>query len=232
MPTEAEYESVLNACRSLPPPSGNYHVNDYVLNLVSTVLDYQMNATTLANAENHFKRNRLPAIRTRDDLARVLATYSHDREGNIDAAIYLWGYKYGNRLQQLRELLAYFDSVGVTDQEGLRRWAMWSDFERDFKGRVKGLALAVYKWLVMRQGVETIKPDIHVKTFCVAQQVAHLPTRRLCLSLNVLRRTSIALRMNLIGAFGKLSATRPDLHQRRQITNRETLIAAACLLLT
>ena len=87
MPTEAEYESVLNACRSLPPPSGNYHVNDYVLNLVSTVLDYQMNATTLANAENHFKRNRLPAIRTRDDLARVLATYSNDREGNINAAI-------------------------------------------------------------------------------------------------------------------------------------------------
>ena len=124
-----------------------------------------MNATTLANAENHFKRNRLPAIRTRDDLARVLATYSNDREGNINAAIYLWGYKYGNRLQQLRELLAYFDSVGVTDQEGLRRWAMWSDFERDFKGRVKGLAFAVYKWLVMRQGVETIKPDIHVKNF-------------------------------------------------------------------
>lgn len=165
MPTEAEYQSVLNACRSLPPPSGNYHVNDYVLNLVSTVLDYQMNATTLANAENHFKRNRLPIIRTRDDLARVLATYSNDREGNINAAIYLWGYKYGNRLQQLRELLAYFDSVGVTDQEGLRRWAMWSDFERDFKGRVKGLAFAVYKWLVMRQGVETIKPDIHVKNF-------------------------------------------------------------------
>jgi hypothetical protein len=39
MPTEAEYQSVLNACRLLPPPSGNYHVNDYVLNLVSTVLD-------------------------------------------------------------------------------------------------------------------------------------------------------------------------------------------------
>jgi hypothetical protein len=165
MSNEAEYQSVLNACRSLPPPSGNYHVNDYVLNLVSTVLDYQMNAPTLANAENHFKRNRLPAIRTRDDLAQVLARYSNDHEGNIDAAVYLWGYKYGNRLQQLRELLAYFDSIGVTDQEGLGRWAMWSDFERDFKDRVKGLAFAVYKWLVMRQGVETIKPDIHIKNF-------------------------------------------------------------------
>ena len=35
--------------------------------------------------------------------------------------------------------------------------------------------------------------------------------------------------MNLIGAFGKLSATRPDLRQRRKIANRETLMAAACL---
>jgi len=111
MATESEYEAVLNACRVLESPRGNYHVNDYVLNLVSTVLD-QMNPTTLANAENHFKNNRLPKIKTRDDLAEVLMQYPNDREGNINAAVYLWGYKYGNRLQQLRELLAYFDSVG------------------------------------------------------------------------------------------------------------------------
>jgi len=27
------------------------------------------------------------------------------------------------------------------------------------------LAFAVYKWLVMRQGVETVKPDVHVCRF-------------------------------------------------------------------
>ena len=47
----------------------------------------------------------------------------------------------------------------------MRRWAKESDFERDFRGKVKGLAFAIYKWLVMRQGVETIKPDVHVKNF-------------------------------------------------------------------
>ena len=30
---------------------------------------------------------------------------------------------------------------------------------------MKGLAFAVYKWPVMRQGVETIKRDVHVKNF-------------------------------------------------------------------
>jgi hypothetical protein len=162
---DQEYTAILNACRKLPLPRGNYHVDDYVMNLISTVLDYQMNPTTLANAENHYKQNRWHTIRTRDDLANFLKQYPNDREGNIEAAVYLWGYKYGNRLQQLRGLLDYFDSIDVRDQDGLRRWAKESNFERDFKGRVKGLAFAVYKWLVMRQGVETIKPDVHVKNF-------------------------------------------------------------------
>jgi len=87
----------------------------------------------------------LPSIQTRDDLANVLQKYPNDREGNINAAVFLWRYKYGNRLQQLHELLAYFDSIGVTDQQGLKRWEKESDFDRDFKGRVKGLAFAVYK---------------------------------------------------------------------------------------
>ena len=27
------------------------------------------------------------------------------------------------------------------------------------------MGLAIYKWLLMRQGVETIKPDVHLKRF-------------------------------------------------------------------
>jgi hypothetical protein len=167
MVSDTEFQKILKACQELPLPKGNYHVSDYVLNLQSTVLDYQMNPTTLANAERHYKQNHWLKIRTRDDLAAFLAKYPGDIEGNEAAAYCLWGYRYGNRLKQLRELLAYFDSVGVVNQESLSKWAEESDFERDFKGQVKGLAFAVYKWLVMRQGVETIKPDVHVKNFIV-----------------------------------------------------------------
>lgn len=40
-----------------------------------------------------------------------------------------------------------------------------STFERDFRGRVFGLGPAVYQWLVMRQGMDTVKPDVHTHRF-------------------------------------------------------------------
>ena len=30
---------------------------------------------------------------------------------------------------------------------------------------MKGLGPAVYQWLVMRQGVDTVKPDVHLRRF-------------------------------------------------------------------
>jgi hypothetical protein len=57
---------------------------------------------------------------------------------------------------------------GVVDQESLKAWAHRSDFRTDFEGRVKGLGPAVYQWLVMRQGVDTVKPDVHVRRFAEA----------------------------------------------------------------
>ena len=65
----------------------------------------------------------------------------------------------------LRGLVGYFASIGVTDQSALKRWAATATFERDFKGRVHGLGPAVFQWLVMRQGVDTVKPDVHVHRF-------------------------------------------------------------------
>jgi hypothetical protein len=37
--------------------------------------------------------------------------------------------------------------------------------QEDFVGRIKGLGPAVYRSLVMRLGVDTIKPDVHVLRF-------------------------------------------------------------------
>jgi len=47
----------------------------------------------------------------------------------------------------------------------LTRWANTSDFERDFKGKIPGMGYAIYQWLVMRQGIETVKPDVHLRRF-------------------------------------------------------------------
>ena len=64
----------------------------------------------------------------------------------------------------MRGLVAYFGSLGVTTLDGLREWARTSSFG-DFQGQVRGLGLAVYHALVMRLGVDTVKPDVHVMRF-------------------------------------------------------------------
>lgn len=69
------------------------------------------------------------------------------------------------RAHQLRDLSNYFESVGVTTQEELRAWAVKSTFKGGSEGKVKGLGIAVYNWLVMRLGVHTVKPDVHVRRF-------------------------------------------------------------------
>ena len=68
----------------------------------------------------------------------------------------------------MRDLARYFRQIGVLDQERLKAWAHGSTFKDDFAGRVKVLGPAVYQWLVMRQGVDTVNPDVHVRRFAEA----------------------------------------------------------------
>ena len=52
----------------------------------------------------------------------------------------------------------------VTDLGALQGWAVASTAD-DFVGHIKGLGTAVYHGLVMRLGVETVKPDVHILRF-------------------------------------------------------------------
>ena len=158
-------DPVVEACRHLPPAADDYLVTDYVSNLLLTVSDFQMHTTTVRRALEHYKANRSNEMRTFDDVKALLARYPETKDGNTALAQYLWGYKLWTRAEMLRGLVSYFDGVGVRDQNALRNWAARSTFKTDFEGRVKGLGFAAFKWLVMRQGVETAKPDGHVRRF-------------------------------------------------------------------
>jgi len=162
---QQEFDLIFERCKELPPAKGNYLENDYVTNLLLTVLEYQLHSRIVEKAITFFQENRRAEIRTAGDLKELLARYPDDETGNTRLAQYLWGYKYWNRAHQLRELLAYLEFIGVTSQRALKEWAESSDFEKDFEGRIRGLGFAVYQWLVMRQGVETIKPDVHIRRF-------------------------------------------------------------------
>lgn len=153
------------AAQTVPAAQESYIETDFIMNLIETVIDYQMNTTAVVRAFRHFRDHRWEKIRTADDLDEVFERFPNDQEGNTALAQYLWGYNLWTRARQLRDLSAYFRKIGVIDQESLKRWAARSQFRRDFEGRVKGLGIAVYHWLVMRQGVDTVKPDVHVRRF-------------------------------------------------------------------
>jgi len=165
MITQQEYDIILQKCNEIPPAQGMYLINDYIENLFLTVLDFQMHNVSVSKAIAYYRGNRFYEIRTTIDLARLLFQYADDKECNTAVAQYLWGNSHWTRVSLLRKLVAYFESIGVTSQEALHYWAEKSDFEKDFKGKIPGIGYAIYKWLVMRQGLETVKPDTHLMRF-------------------------------------------------------------------
>jgi hypothetical protein len=168
MISDVDVERLAAAAGVLPPNASTYLEEDFVMNLLETVLDYMLQTEVVVKALERFRENRWNEIRTLDDLERVLARFPEDQAGNTALAQYLWGYNHWTRAQQLRDLTRYFRSIGVIDQERLKQWALTSTFKKDFEGRVKGLGPAVYQWLVMRQGVDTVKPDVHLRRFAEA----------------------------------------------------------------
>ena len=159
-----ELGALVSRCRAVPLTDYEYVATDFVVALLETVMDYQNPRTTVQRATKHFEDDRWDEIRTLDDLERVLARFPADREGNDELAQYLWGYHHWRRAQELRGLVAYFRERNVTDLAALRAWAVASTAD-DFVGRIKGLGTAVYHGLVMRLGVETVKPDVHILRF-------------------------------------------------------------------
>jgi hypothetical protein len=163
----------------LPPARGSYLEADYVMNLLETVLDYMLKTEVVVKALEYFRRERWAQVRTLGDLEILLARYPDTQMGNTALAQHLWGYNLWTRAEQLRGLARYFRGIDVVDEERLRDWAHRSSFKGDFEGRVKGLGPAVYQWLVMRQGVDTVKPDVHVRRFAEAAVGRRSTTARL-----------------------------------------------------
>jgi hypothetical protein len=166
--SETDIERVAHAGAKLPPVAEVHLEDNFVMNLFVTVLDYMLNTTVVVRSLEYFRENRWAEIRTLDELERAMNRFSNDQVGNTALAVYLWGYKLWTRAEQLRALASFFLGIGVTDQQALKAWAHKSEFRRDFQGRVKGLGRAVYESLVMRQGVDTVKPDVHVRRFAEA----------------------------------------------------------------
>jgi len=161
---ERELTLLEDRCRAVPLTDSEYVSTDYVVALFDTVLDYQNHVETLRKADEHYRAEHWDEIRTLDDLEEVFERFPNDQDGNRELATYLWGNRHWRRAQELRGLAAYFRERDVTDLDSLKAWAEASK-PPDFLGHIKGLGPAVYRWLVMRAGVETVKPDVHILRF-------------------------------------------------------------------
>jgi len=161
---EKELTKLVSRCRAVPLTQNGYVATDFVVALLETVMDYQNATTTVQRASTYFADNRWDEIRTLDDLEGVLERFPADQRGNDELAQYLWGYHHWRRAGELRGLVSYFRGRNVADLAALRAWAVSSTTD-DFVGHIKGLGTAVYHGLVMRLGVETVKPDVHILRF-------------------------------------------------------------------
>lgn len=168
MTSDEDIEKLASAAAKLAPSASTYLEEDFVMNLLETVLDYMQQTEVVVKALERFRENCWTEVRSLADLEELLSRFPEDQIGNTALAQHLWGYNLWTRAQQLRDLTRYFRRIGVVDQDQLRQWAHRSSFKTDFEGQVKGLGPAVYQWLVMRQGVDTVKPDVHVRRFAEA----------------------------------------------------------------
>lgn len=170
--TEKEIDRITEACRSLPAGPWEHEETDYITNVLVTVLDLQMNTVTVERSLQHYRDHRWDEIRTLDQLAAVLDRYPDDKEGNLELARYLWGNNHWTRAGRLRPLAAFLAEDHLRTEDELRAWARRSDYQENFAGRVPGLGPAAYQSLLMRLGVDTVKPDVHVHRF-VEQVLGH-----------------------------------------------------------
>jgi len=163
--TMKEYDLILQECRNLPPAPDSYTVSDFIENLFLTVFDFRLEDSIAAEALKYYRKNQWAYIRNLQDLKRLFSEYKDDRDGNNTLAHQLWGKNYGHRMPILRKLFSYYESVGVTSQEALRKWAAKSDFAKDLRGRIPMISYDNYRRLIMRQGLDIIKPHVYVKSF-------------------------------------------------------------------
>ncbi len=184
--TPEQFQQLLIATTNLPFIRQQRQPTSYLSDVLETVLNFQMQEPVVVKALQYFEHNvqHQHGIHTHEQLQDALNIFPDTEDGNKAAAQFFWGNKHWTRIELLRRFLPFLASIGVTDQASLHAWARQADFERDFKGRVKGMGIAVFHWLLLRCGVSTIKPDVWVINFGQRVLGKRIPEDRLVTAFN------------------------------------------------
>ncbi len=184
--TPEQFQQLLIATANLPFIRQQRQPTTYLGDVLETVLNFQMQEPVVVKALQYFSHNvqHQHDIHTHEQLQDALNIYPDTEDGNKAAAQFFWGNNHWTRIELLRRFLPFLASIGVTDQASLHAWAKQADFDRDFKGRVKGMGIAVFHWLLLRCGVSTIKPDVWVINFGQRVLGKRIPEDRLVTAFN------------------------------------------------
>jgi len=164
--TPEQFHKLLTATADLPFIPAQREFGDYMTDVLLTVLDFHMQGPVVGDALDYFREHvQFQHVVTHQDLKDVLNRFPDTEEGNKQASRFLWNNQHWMRAALLRQFLLFLDASNVSDQPSLHAWAKQAQFVLDFKGKVKGLGIAVFHWLILRCGVETIKPDVWVINF-------------------------------------------------------------------
>lgn len=160
-----EYALLRRRCDSLED-GPDYRCHDYIENLINTVIDFQMQSPAVQRATNHFNKHK---ITTHDQLKALIDKFPNNKEGNQQLARELWNYNLWSRAKFLRTIMECFERRGIRDQESLKKWVHNADYHRDVQGRFRteehSIGYAIFKWLELRLGIDTVKPDVHILRF-------------------------------------------------------------------
>jgi hypothetical protein len=162
-----QFQQLMIATANLPFLHLKGHEADYINQVLETPINFQMRVEVVIKALNHFRQNVQVqhGIHTFHELKQALARFPDTELGNKECANWLFGNNHWTRVELLRRFMAFLDRNKLTDLNTLTVWAQQVNFERDFKDQVKGMGLAVFNWLLLRLGVQIIKPDVWVLNF-------------------------------------------------------------------
>ena len=161
-----EYKALYQACRQLAD-GPDYRMSNYALNLINTALDFQFNVEAVNKAMCHYREN--IDYSSHRGLKSVVVQFQNTNRGNTRLAQHLWSNNMWTRAKFLRVLLHQFEIRGIRGQQSLTRWLSNADFEQNIRGQFRtthhSMGIALFHWLCLRCGIDTIKPDTHVINF-------------------------------------------------------------------
>ncbi len=109
----------------------------------------------------YFRENQ-PEIRSLQRLAALIRSAGHEEFCK------LWNYNHFARVELLENLVQRFIAYNTENNfeeelKGMQHWARLSSPQDYRRFGVKGIGLATFQYLRMLLGVQTVKPDVHIK---------------------------------------------------------------------